>query len=285
MGMRGIRVVRGWFVLCVASALAGCSGPSLSETLADWFGSGEDSKGLEGLEPVTDEVAWAGSEGSISSEALRDDLPQGPDSPFDACVANLTIVGEHCGCMVNRASDAGLSDKDLAQLFTGDSSGADPADAARFTRIVRGCANYEVNLEGVPAEAPGSGVEPAMQADVVAAEASERIAAPAPPPARKPAPPARRAASVSAPQPQERRAPSVPRAPVRQPVAASAPARAAPQPARRPQPTPTPAPLPRRAAPAGTDGPLLGPLRPQSAPTPPPLSHGSAGRLPVSALG
>ncbi|MEO0463741.1 MAG: hypothetical protein AAF127_11465 [Pseudomonadota bacterium] len=259
-------MIRSVIIVCASLALAGCSGPSLSETLADWFGSGEED-GLQGLEPVSEEdVDFTGSEGSFSTEVLRDDLPNGPGSAFETCVANLTIVGEHCGCIVNRASDAGLADADLAVLFTGDGSRTNSDDAARYTRIVRGCANYEVALSNVPSDGPkfesGLAISAEEAAEDGAASAELSASGDANAPQARPSP--RANPTRAARQNQPRQQASAQQGP---PSATQRP-QTRPQP--RPQPAPTRAPLPPMAAPAGSDGPLLRPIRPQASPTPPP---------------
>lgn len=64
--------------------------------------------------------------------------------------------------MVNRASDAGIADAKLARLFGGRAGNASPDEVARFTRIVRACAGYNITIRDEPgrtAEVADAGAE------------------------------------------------------------------------------------------------------------------------------
>ncbi|MEO0591892.1 MAG: hypothetical protein AAFZ11_15230 [Pseudomonadota bacterium] len=97
---------------------------------------------------------------ALSTENLREGVPDGMGSPYGMCVRTLSIVGEHCGCMVNRAMDAGINGGVLVRLFGGDGSRATPYQAEQFTRIVRSCAGYNVTVRNA-----GAAVEPSDPAD------------------------------------------------------------------------------------------------------------------------
>ncbi|MEO0463740.1 MAG: hypothetical protein AAF127_11460 [Pseudomonadota bacterium] len=158
--------------LVSALALAGCSGPSLSETLEDWIGSSEDS---ETADPAPSADATAPQPGDPapvpasdtadepidaperSTEKLRAGLPIGMGSAHFMCQRTLSIVGEHCGCMVNRATNAGIADARQARMFGGRRGNASAAEAATFKRIVNECSGYNVTVQ---ADAPPRVVEP-----------------------------------------------------------------------------------------------------------------------------
>lgn len=86
-----------------------------------------------------------------STENLREGVPDGMGTPYGMCIRTLSIVGEHCGCMVNRAMDAKIGNSALVRLFGGDGSRATQDEADRFTRIVRSCSGYNITVRNVGA--------------------------------------------------------------------------------------------------------------------------------------
>ncbi|MEL6485795.1 MAG: hypothetical protein AAFQ13_01435 [Pseudomonadota bacterium] len=104
---------------------------------------------------------------ALSTEPLRAGLPISMGSAHFMCQRTLSIVGEHCGCMVNRATDAGISDARQARLFGGRAGNATADQIEKFTRIVRSCSGYNVTIRGEPKVA-----DAANEASPAAPEAS-----------------------------------------------------------------------------------------------------------------
>ncbi|MEM1132915.1 MAG: hypothetical protein AAGH53_08265 [Pseudomonadota bacterium] len=88
---------------------------------------------------------------SYSTESLRDGYSKDMGSPYWMCTRTLSIVGEHCGCMVNRATDAGIPNAAQVGMFGGDGKRATEAQAEKFTRIVRSCSGYNITVRGTKA--------------------------------------------------------------------------------------------------------------------------------------
>ncbi|MEM6908287.1 MAG: hypothetical protein AAF494_06370 [Pseudomonadota bacterium] len=93
------------------------------------------------------DMAAADASRALSTEKLREGLSNRMGSAYWMCTRTLTIVGEHCGCMVNRATDAGISNTAQVGMFGGDGKRATKAQIAKFTRIVRSCAGYNITIE------------------------------------------------------------------------------------------------------------------------------------------
>lgn len=81
-----------------------------------------------------------------SAEPLRAGLSKRMGSAYHMCAFTLSIVGEHCGCMVNRATDARITNARQVRLFGGEAGDATPDEIARFTRIVRACSGYDIGI-------------------------------------------------------------------------------------------------------------------------------------------
>lgn len=88
-----------------------------------------------------------------STEPLRAGLSKDLGSAYGMCIRTLSIVGEHCGCMVNRATDAGIADARQVRLFGGRAGNASAEEIARFIRIVRTCSGYNITIRGTPGQA------------------------------------------------------------------------------------------------------------------------------------
>jgi len=134
---------------------------------------GADAGGARALEPGGEaneaSIAQTSDTTARSTEKLRDTLPTGMGSPYGMCIRTLSIVGEHCGCMVNRATDAGLSGPALVGLFGGDGKRASPDQIDRFKQIVRSCAGYNITIRGsnaaqVSGQVSGQGDAPGASA-------------------------------------------------------------------------------------------------------------------------
>lgn len=121
-------------------------------------------------------LADANETAGRAPEALRDGLPTGMGSPYGMCIRTLSIVGEHCGCMVNRATDAGITGPALVGLFGGDGKRASPDQIDRFKRIVRGCAGYNITVRGSMAAPALAGGAPDQTPTPAQAASSERMA-------------------------------------------------------------------------------------------------------------
>lgn len=135
------------------------------------FRASERGDADESAEPVKPGSATAGT-----PEKLRDDLPTGLGSPYGMCIRTLSIVGEQCGCMVNRAADAGLGGPALTGMFGGDGKRATPAQIDTFKRIVRACANYNITIEGSSAAQSLAQSDAGSTAVPAKAAAGERMA-------------------------------------------------------------------------------------------------------------
>jgi hypothetical protein len=157
--------------------LAACSGgaddtdsgtmsDALNEIIADGSTAappGGDPAGSDGAAAL-DVGDNAGS--GRSTEKLREGLPIGMGSAFFMCQRTLSIVGENCGCMVNRATDAGIADARQARMFGGRQGNASNAEVAAFRSIVNACSGYNVT---VSAEAPEPQPEIAPEPDIASA--------------------------------------------------------------------------------------------------------------------
>lgn len=120
----------------------------------------------EGGEPAASAPAQArdASANARSAEPLRAGLSKELGSGYGMCIRTLSIVGEHCGCMVNRATDAGIADARQARLFGGRASNATADEITRFTRIVRACSGYNITVRGEPGKATQiAAAEPEVQ--------------------------------------------------------------------------------------------------------------------------
>lgn len=91
---------------------------------------------------------------SYSKENLREGYFDGQGSPYWMCTRTLSIVGEYCGCMVNRATDAGIENAAQVGMFGGDGKRATSAQVKAFTEIVRSCSGYNITVRGAKAAAP-----------------------------------------------------------------------------------------------------------------------------------
>ncbi|MGB3470361.1 MAG: hypothetical protein WBA51_06035 [Erythrobacter sp.] len=115
----------------------------------------EDAAKYRQSQAAADESALsaAAEAGAVrSAEPLRAGLSKELGSAYGMCIRTLSIVGENCGCMVNRATDAGIADARQAKLFGGRAGNATPDEIARFTRIVRACSGYNITVRGEPGE-------------------------------------------------------------------------------------------------------------------------------------
>jgi len=97
-------------------------------------------------ETPADEAEPAQDLAAFSTENLREGIADGMGTPYWMCTRTLSIVGEHCGCMVNRAMDADIPNAAQVGMFGGDGSRATKEQAEKFTRIVRSCSGYNVTI-------------------------------------------------------------------------------------------------------------------------------------------
>ncbi|MEM6907838.1 MAG: hypothetical protein AAF494_04090 [Pseudomonadota bacterium] len=79
-------------------------------------------------------------------EPLRAGLSKKVGSAYHMCTRTLSIVGQQCGCMVNRASDAGISNNRQVRMFAGGADNATPQQVATFEGIVRSCSGYNLRV-------------------------------------------------------------------------------------------------------------------------------------------
>lgn len=116
--------------------------------------------------------------GIAPGEPLAPGLPSGMGSPYAMCTRTLSIVGEQCGCMANRARAAGIADPVAARLFASDGSRASRAEIAAFEGFVRECSGYPIRIRSgevteaappptaAPASAPRAGPPVRLRAGV-----------------------------------------------------------------------------------------------------------------------
>ena len=121
------------------------------------------------------ELADTSASAVRTPEPLRDGLPTNMGSPYHMCAFTLSLVGEHCGCMVNRATDAGIPNAAQVGMFGGDGKRATPEQIAAFKRIVRSCAGYNISVRGSSAAENLAKSVPADTSKTAQQDAGERM--------------------------------------------------------------------------------------------------------------
>lgn len=125
---------------------------AVEKALADREDAAQVSDNVGSGDPLTQASEMSDQNGDTptgrSTEKLRDGLPTRMGSPYHMCMFTISIVGEHCGCMVNRATDVGIPAAAQVGMFGGDGKRATPAQIDQFKRIVNSCSGYNISITG-----------------------------------------------------------------------------------------------------------------------------------------